>query len=909
MTGASSASREGVLMPSPKSTTNSFGALAALPLSSGKAGYYRLSALSGLKGVDLAAMPFTIKVLLEGALRRENGAEVRADDVLRLARYAAGAVERVEVPFLPVRVLMQDFTGVPALADLAALRGALAGLGGDPARVNPLSPVDLVIDHSVQVDDYAGPKALEVNAEMEFSRNRERYEFLHWGQKAFSNFRVVPPASGICHQVNLEYLAKVVWRDGDGVACPDSLVGTDSHTPMVNGLGVLGWGVGGIEALAAVLGQPVFISMPEVIGVRFSGALRPGVTATDLVLAVTQRLRKKVVVGKFVEYFGPGLSSLRAQDRATVSNMTPEYGATCGFFPVDAETLRYLRATGRTREELDLVERYCKEQGLFRTDSTPAPVFTDTVELDLSGVEASLAGPLRPQERIALKDAKSAWKRILAAPPAESGFAVSGAASSAKETAVCRGGGEAELRHGSVAIAAITSCTNTSNPAVMIGAGLMAKKAAETGLKPKPYVKTSLAPGSMAVTRYLDAAGLTPYLEKLGFHTVGYGCTTCIGNSGPLEESIAAAGDRLVLSAVLSGNRNFGGRIHPHCKAAFLTSPLLVLAYALSGTLDFDFEKEPLGRRRDGGDIFLRDIWPSEEEIKALLPLAEDPASFREAYSTLYTGNKVWNGIKGAEGPLYGWDAASTYLKEPPFFRGLSAEVPEIKDIAGARALAVLGDSVSTDHISPAGAIAADSPAGLYLKSLGVEPKDFNTYGTRRGNDEVMTRGTFANRRLRNLLAPGTEGGFTLHQPSGGLMTIYDAAMRYLGEGVPLLILAGEDYGVGSSRDWAAKGTLLLGVRAVVARSFERIHRSNLVGMGVLPLQFLPGESADKLGLTGSEVFSIPLGGGLAPGCGLRVSAGGKTFGVRCRIDTPVELEYYRAGGILNYVLRGMLGR
>ena len=894
---------------------NSFGALSSLALAEGSVSYYRLSALSGTAGADISSLPFTIKIMLESALRCENGLEIKAEDVLNLARYNAKAPAAAEVPFMPVRALMQDFTGVPALTDLAALRGALARLGLDPQMINPRLPVDLIIDHSVQVDAYGSPEALAVNARKEFERNRERYEFLHWGQKSFSNFRVVPPASGICHQVNLEYLGKVVWRlreNGGETACPDTLVGTDSHTTMINGLGVLGWGVGGIEAAAAMLGQPVFLNLPEVTGVRFTGALPPGCTATDLVLAVTQKLRKKGVVGKFVEFFGPGLSSLTLPDRATVANMAPEYGATCGFFPVDDETLRYMRATGRSEAEVDLAGRYCKEQGLFRTDSTRDPVFTDTVEIDLAGIEPSLAGPSRPQDRIPLKDSKAAWRRILAAPPAEQGLGVPAAEVSRCARVRYPDGSEGTISHGSVAIAAITSCTNTSNPKVMIGAGVMAKKAVLAGLKVKPYVKTSLAPGSLAVTRYLEAAGLASYLDKLGFNTVGYGCTTCIGNSGPLPGYVEEAVDGLSLASVLSGNRNFSGRINPHCRGSFLASPPLVLAYALSGTMDFDFEKEPLGRGAGGRGVFLRDIWPTEAEIREHLALAEDPAVFREAYSTLYTGNATWNGIGSGEAALYPWNAESTYLREPSFFREMTRVPPPSASIRGARVLAMFGGSISTDHISTAGAIAADSPAGRYLAGKGVAEENFNTYGTRRGNDQVMTRGTFANRRLRNLLVPGTEGGVTVHQPSGERLAIFDAAERYRGEGVPLVVLAGPDYGIGSSRDWAAKGVFLLGIMAVIAESFERIHRSNLVGMGVLPLQFLPGEGTGPLNLTGTEIFTIELDETLAPRKTVKVAvaAGGaapRSFETLCRIDTPVELEYFRNGGILHYVLRNLM--
>ncbi|OIO00032.1 MAG: aconitate hydratase AcnA [Elusimicrobia bacterium CG_4_10_14_0_2_um_filter_56_8] len=904
-------------MADKSSGLNSFGALSVLPLTEGSVAYYRLSALAGQAGVDLSRLPFTIKILLESALRCENGVEVKSGDVLKLARYDARSPAEAEVPFMPVRVLMQDFTGVPALADLAALRDALARLGRDPQAINPRLPVDVVIDHSVQVDSYGTAEALGVNARMEFERNRERYEFLHWGQKSFSNFRVVPPASGICHQVNLEYLAKVVWlikQNGTEIACPDTLVGTDSHTTMINGLGVLGWGVGGIEAAAAMLGQPVFLNLPEVIGVCFSGVLPAGCTATDLVLAVTQKLRKKGVVGKFVEFFGPGLSSLTLPDRATVANMAPEYGATCGFFPVDEETLRYMRATGRSEAEVELAGRYCKEQGLFRNDATPAPVFADTVEIDLAEVNPSLAGPSRPQDRISLKEAKSEWRRILVSPASGQGLGVPEAGVSQTERIVYPDGSEGDIGHGAVAIAAITSCTNTSNPMVMIGAGVMARKAVAAGLKVKPYVKTSFAPGSMAVSRYLDAAGLTPYLEKLGFNTVGYGCTTCIGNSGPLPAHVSGAASRLALAAVLSGNRNFGGRINPLCRGAFLASPPLVLAYALAGTMDFDFEKEPLGSGPAGKEVFLRDIWPTESEIRAHLALAEDPGVFREAYSTLYTGNKTWNMIGSPDSPVYRWDPESNYLLEPPFFKGMTEKPAPIGGIRKARVLALLGGSVSTDHISPAGAIAAESPAGRHLTSRGVAGEDFNSYGSRRGNDQVMVRGTFANKRLRNLLVPGTEGGVTLHQPSGEQMSVFDAAERYRLENTPVIVLAGPEYGIGSSRDWAAKGVFLLGVRAVIAESYERIHRSNLVGMGVLPLQFMPGEGAGPLGLTGLETYTILPDDKLAPRGILNVAVDAegrdtRCFDALCRIDTPIELEYFRHGGILQYVLRGLIGK
>jgi aconitate hydratase len=894
------------------SRRNSFQTRSILPLAGEKITYYRLSALAEQGIADPSALPCTIKILLEGALRGENGLEVTTEDVLKLARYQPKSPAKTEVPFMPVRVLMQDFTGVPALVDLAALRNALVRLGRDPQKINPLLPVDLVIDHSVQVDAYGAPEALAVNARMEFERNRERYEFLHWGQKAFSRFRVVPPASGICHQVNLEYLGKVVWRTKENnteIACPDTLVGTDSHTPMINGLGILGWGVGGIEAEAALLGQPVFLMMPEVIGVRFTGVLAPGCTATDLVLTVTQLLRKKGVVGKFVEFFGPGLSSLTLPDRATVANMAPEYGATCGFFPVDGETLRYLRTTGRTAAEIDLTERYCKEQGLFRTESTPDPHFTEVVEVDLPSIAASLAGPKRPQDRILLKAAKPSWRKILTAPAEQQGLAVP-AEEAGKQYP---DGSTGTIGHGGVAIAAITSCTNTSNPWVMIGAGILAKKAVQAGLSIKPYVKTSLAPGSKVVTRYLDAAGLTPYLEKLGFHTVGYGCTTCIGNSGPLPGHVSEAVEKnaLALVAVLLGNRNFDGRINSLCPGAFLMSPPLVVAFALAGTMDFNFEEEPLGRNPEGRDIFLRDIWPGQADIRAHLELAADPETFREVYAHLFSENQIWNGIPIRNEPLYPWNPESTYLHEPPFFKNLTEQPKPMAPIHQARVLALFGGSVSTDHISPAGAIARNSPAGRYLTSKGVAPDQFNSYGSRRGNDEVMARGTFANPRLQNLLLPKMPGGYTLHQPSGEKTTIFEAAERYKKAGVPAVIVAGPDYGMGSSRDWAAKGVLLLGVRAVIAESFERIHRANLVGMGVLPLQFLSGEGIGPLNLTGRETYTIPVDTIISAQQKLPITVTDtgleRSFTVLCRIDAPIELEYFRQGGILPYVVRRMI--
>ncbi len=899
-------------------TKDSFGARSVFDTGSGQAVIFRLSALarSGVGHVD--RLPFSIRILLENALRNLDGRAVRAEDVENLANWDPANYKPVEVPFMPARVILQDFTGVPCVVDLAALRSAMLRMGGDPKRINPIIPVDLVIDHSVQVDVFAREDALLLNSQFEFERNRERYEFLHWGQKAFSNFRVVPPATGIVHQVNLEYLARVVQLynapSGEVVALPDTLVGTDSHTTMINGLGVLGWGVGGIEAEAAMLGQPIYMRMPEVIGFKLSGSLPEGATATDLVLVVTQMLRKKGVVDKFVEFYGPGLSSMSLPDRATIANMAPEYGATMGFFPVDEETLSYLARTGRDPQLIELVRRYCQEQGLFRTDATPDPLFTDTLELDLSTVEPSMAGPQRPQDRVLLRDMKQAFNQALRAPLGPAGYALSEQQTSA--TAAYRDNGHSyELKHGAVVIAAITSCTNTSNPSVMIGAGLLAKKAVERGLKRKPYVKTSLAPGSKVVTEYLNKAGLTPYLERLGFHTVGYGCTTCIGNSGPLPEDVVQTVKEadLIAAAVLSGNRNFSGRINPHVRANYLASPPLVVAYALAGTVDIDLTSEPLGYDQAGEPVFLRDIWPTQQEIIEAIQQNVTAEMFREQYGNVYDGNETWNAIPSPEGDIYEWDPNSTYIQEPPFFVNLSADPEPIRPIVGARVLGLFGDSVTTDHISPAGSIAKDSPAGQYLIAQGVEPKDFNSYGARRGNDRVMTRGTFANNRLRNLLVPGSEGGVTYYLPTGEVMSIYDAAMRYKGDGTPLIILAGSDYGMGSSRDWAAKGVFLLGVRAVIAASFERIHRSNLVMMGVLPLQFQDGQTWQSLGLTGREIYDIAdLSDDLQPGKDIRVRVTGadgseRWFTARARVDTPIEVEYYRNGGILQTVLRSFM--
>ena len=898
-------------------TVDHFGARGTFDTGSGQAAIYRLSALAarGIGHVD--QLPFSIKILLENALRHLDNFQVTEDAVVNLATWDAKAPAAVEIPFKPARVILQDFTGVPCVVDLAALRSAMVRMGGDPKRINPIIPVDLVIDHSVQVDSFALREALRINADYEFQRNRERYEFLHWGQKAFDNFRVVPPATGIVHQVNLEYLAKVVQQlphDGQLTAFPDTLVGTDSHTTMINGLGVLGWGVGGIEAEAAMLGQPVYMLMPEVIGFKLTGQLREGATATDLVLVVTQMLRKKGVVDKFVEFYGSGLTGLTLPDRATIANMAPEYGATMGFFPVDEETLQFLRRTGRDEALVQLVERYSKEQGLFRTDDTPDPEFTDKLELDLSTVEPSMAGPKRPQDRVLLREMKASFAKALRAPVSERGFALDEAVVS-RRTTVRDNGRSAEVGHGVVVIAAITSCTNTSNPSVMVGAGLLAKKAVEKGLTRKPYVKTSLAPGSRVVTEYLNKAGLTPYLEELGFHTVGYGCTTCIGNSGPLPQQVAAAVQEgnLVAAAVLSGNRNFEGRINPLVKANYLASPPLVVAYALAGTVDIDFETEPLGFDRQGQAVYLRDIWPSQREILDTIQQNISAELFRSQYGNVYTGNPTWNAIPSTDEAVYTWDEASTYIQEPPFFVNLSLALQPIQPIAGARVLGLFGDSITTDHISPAGDIAVNSPAGRYLIERGVAKEDFNTYGTRRGNDRVMTRGTFANIRLRNQLIPGSEGGVTLYLPTGEQMSIYDASQRYIADGTPLIILAGADYGMGSSRDWAAKGTYLLGVKAVIAKSFERIHRSNLVMMGVLPVQFQPGEGWDTLGLTGHEVYDIiGLDDQLQPMQNVTVKATAgdgtvRTFTATVRINTPVELEYYRNGGILHTVLRNFL--
>jgi aconitate hydratase len=886
----------------------------------------------------VSRLPFSLKILLENLLRWEDGVSVRAGDIEGLARWTPKDARDREISFRPARVLLQDFTGVPALVDLAAMRDAALRMGGDPRRINPLMPADLVIDHSVQVDRFATRGAFAANVTREFERNGERYAFLRWGQESFRNLRVVPPGTGICHQVNLEYLAPVVFRKkvrNAFQAYPDTLVGTDSHTPMINGLGVVGWGVGGIEAEAAMLGQPVSMLVPEVVGFRLEGELPEGATATDLVLRVTQMLRAKGVVGKFVEFFGAGLSSLSVADRATISNMSPEYGATIGFFPVDRETISYLKFTGRDAAQARLVESYCRMQGLFRNDDTPDPVFTDTLALDLSTVEPSLAGPKRPQDRVPLgavresfRKALGGWGKGAGVPAAEghdrwaaeggsaaAGPQIEGGASPADGVAVLHGGQSFRLADGAVVIAAITSCTNTSNPAVMIGAGLLARNAVERGLRTRPWVKTSFAPGSKVVTRYLDAAGLTPYLEGLGFHLVGYGCTTCIGNSGPLPEAIASAvrQGNLAVASVLSGNRNFEGRIHPLCRANYLASPPLVVAYALAGTVDLDLSRDPVGIDPNGDPVLLKEIWPSPREIAEAVRSRVDSEMFRKEYAEVFEGDAAWKELPVPREECFGWQAESTYVKHPPFFEDLPAVPAACGDLSGLRVLAVLGDSVTTDHISPAGDIAADSPAGRYLLERGVRKEDFNSYGSRRGNHEVMMRGTFANIRLRNLLAPGTEGGWTAHMPGGETMTVYDAAMRYAREGVPLMILAGKEYGSGSSRDWAAKGPRLLGVQAVLAESFERIHRSNLVGMGILPLQFADGATRESLGLTGKEVFSVEgIASGVAPGKRMTVRAAfdGRTteFQAVARIDTPEEVRYYLHGGILPYVLRRLIG-
>ena len=889
---------------------NSFGAATTLKVGNQSYKIYRLDALEKVGFRTVSQLPMSLKVLLENLLRKEDGRLVTKVDIETLAGWNPKDKKEKEIAFMPTRILTQDLTGVPAIVDLAAMREAMKRLGGDSKKINPAAPCDLVIDHSVQVDHFGSSDSFRLNSEIEYERNVERYAFLRWGQKAFSNFRVVPPDTGICHQVNLEYLGQVVFcakENGAPMACPDTVAGMDSHTTMINGLGVVGWGVGGIEAEAALLGQPLIMLIPDVIGFKLHGRLPEGATSTDLVLTVVQMLRKKGVVEKFVEFYGAGLSSLSIADRATMGNMSPEYGATIGYFPVDDETLKYLELTGRPPSLIKLVEAYCKEQGLFRTDASPDPVFTDTLELDLATVEPSLAGPRRPQDRVPLTKAKSAFKESLPS------LLKSGTPD--RTVSVKLNGSSATLGHGAVVISAITSCTNTSNPSVMIGAGLLAKKALERGLKTKPWVKTSLAPGSKVVTDYLKDSGLLPHLEKLGFYLVGYGCTTCLGNSGPLPEPISAAlqEGNLVAVAVLSGNRNFEGRIHPQVRANYLASPPLVVTYALAGRMDLDLYNEPLGNDQKGNPVYLKDIWPSPEEIREQIRKSVRPEMFKKEYSDVFEGDERWKKMPTPEGELFKWDAKSTYVREAPYFEGMTLSPPKLKDIAGARVLAVLGDSITTDHISPVGSIERDGPAARYLTEHGVQPKDFNQYGARRGNHEVMTRGTFANVRLKNQLAPGTEGGWTVHLPDKKQMFIYDAAMQYQKEEVPLIVIAGKEYGTGSSRDWAAKGSRLLGIRAVIVESYERIHRSNLIGMGIVPLQFKPGENLQSLGLTGSETYDVGgISDGLKVGADLTVKAksdDGKTkeFKVTCRIDTPAELDYYTHGGILEYVLRQLL--
>jgi aconitate hydratase len=929
--------------------TDTFHSHATLRLGGREVRIARLSALNGQGGIgDVARLPYAMRILLENLLRREDGGAVTAEEIRAVATWDPAAAPSREIAFMPARVLLQDFTGVPAVVDLAAMRDALSAMGGEATRINPIQPVELVIDHSVQVDEFGRDAAFLINVEREFERNGERYAFLRWGQTALRNFRVVPPGTGICHQVNLEYLARVVMEEEQGGeaapsrgaqvpwAYPDTLVGTDSHTTMVNGLGVLGWGVGGIEAEAAMLGQPVSMLIPQVIGFRLTGALPEGSTATDLVLRVTEMLRKKGVVGKFVEFYGPGLASLPLADRATIANMAPEYGATCGIFPVDRVAIDYLRFTGRPPERVALVEAYMKEQGLFHDESSPEAIYTDTLELDLRTVEPSLAGPRRPQDRVRLSEVKASFGRELATMLAAGkgrprGGRTWGQAGSVAAAAVLEpeltaqgvatelGGESFTLDHGAVVIAAITSCTNTSNPSVMVAAGLLAKKAVERGLTTRPWVKTSLAPGSKVVTDYLREAGLTPYLDRLRFNLVGYGCTTCIGNSGPLPAEISEAiaeGD-LVAVAVLSGNRNFEGRINSDVRANYLASPPLVVAYALAGRIDLDLATEPLGTGADGEPVYLRDVWPSRHEIAATVDRALRSDMFVRQYGDVFEGDERWNGMRVPEGDTYAWDAGSTYVKQPPYFVDMPAEPAPVEDVLGARALGVFGDSITTDHISPAGSIKQASPAGKYLLEHGVAARDFNSYGSRRGNHEVMMRGTFANIRIRNRMVPEIEGGFTLHLPDGEPLPIYDAAMRYQSEGVPTIVLAGKEYGTGSSRDWAAKGPRLLGVRAVIAESFERIHRSNLVGMGVAPLEFTEGATVGSLGLTGREVYDIEglaagVEGGFQNGREVTVRAKAedgqtKEFKARVRLDTPQEVLYYRHGGILHYVLRGLL--
>ena len=889
---------------------NSFGAKSALTAGNAKYEYFSLEHAEKAGAGSLANLPFSLKVMLENLLRFEDGSTVTADDVRSVANSILANAPEKEIAFRPARVLMQDFTGVPAVVDLATMRDVIRKMGGDPKKINPLQQVDLVIDHSVQVDQFGTPEAFGFNADRELERNRERYMFLKWGQKAFKNFRAVPPDVGIVHQVNIEYIAPVVYvENANGAArvYPDTVVGTDSHTTMVNGLGVVGWGVGGIEAESAMLGQPLSMLIPKVFGFKFHGRLREGVTATDAVLTATQMLRARGVVGKFVEFYGPGIGSLSLADRATIANMAPEYGATIGFFPIDEETLRYMRLTGRSAQQVTLIEAYAKVQGLFHTDKTPDPNFSDTMELDLGTVEPSLAGPRRPQDRVPLSKSKQVFRDALPSLDKQ--------AKGIGTVAVKDNGRNYDVSHGSVVIAAITSCTNTSNPSVMIAAGLVAKKAVERGLTVQPWVKTSLAPGSRVVNDYLKESGLMPYLEKLRFHIVGYGCTTCIGNSGPLPDPVTAAvkDGGLVVAAVLSGNRNFEGRVNPLVRANYLASPPLVVAYAIAGHMDTDLTTDPLGSDSKGQPVYLKDVWPTQKEVQDAINSTLRPEMFQKAYEESMEGDDRWKALKAPTGELFQWDESSTYVKRPPFFDDMPKDPLPAKDIRGARVLAVLGDSVTTDHISPAGSFAADSPAGRYLIERGVATKDFNSYGARRGNHEVMMRGTFANIRLRNLMLPGTEGGVALHLPDKMQTSIFDAAMQYESEGVPLIILAGKEYGSGSSRDWAAKGPRLLGIRAVIAESYERIHRSNLVGMGILPLQYLPGQNAESLGLTGFETFDIGgIASGLKPGQKLTIqvhsdNATTKSIEAIARIDTPYEIQYYRHGGILQFVLRQLL--
>ena len=913
--------------------TNSFGAEATLSVGGKTYTYYSLVAAERAGAGNFAHLPFSLKVMVENLLRHEDGVNVTREDVQAIVRSVSDGPSDQEIAFTPARVLMQDFTGVPAVVDLAAMRDAIKGFGGDPDRINPLQAVDLVIDHSVQVDEYGAANAFANNVTREYERNQERYLFLKWGQKAFNNFRVVPPGTGIVHQVNLEYLADVVYtreQDGKTYAFPDTVVGTDSHTTMINGIGVVGWGVGGIEAEAAMLGQPVAMLIPEVVGFKLTGKLPAGATATDLVLTVTQALRKHGVVGKFVEFYGSGLDSLSLADRATIANMAPEYGATIGFFPIDARTLEYMRLSGRDEQTLALTEAYAKAQGLFRETGAPDPDFRDTLGLDLGTVEPSLAGPRRPQDRVTLKQTNRSFRQELSGMIKDELKDVDQTAVTAwiegnghpaapgalgKTASVQMDGTGFEVGHGSVVIAAITSCTNTSNPAVLIAAGLLAKKATERGLASKPWVKTSLAPGSQVVTEYLKDAGLLTYLEQLRFHVVGYGCTTCIGNSGPVPEPIAQAikSEKLVAAAVLSGNRNFEGRVNPVVRANYLASPPLVVAYALAGRMDIDLTTEPIGTDRSGKPVYLKDIWPSSEEVQEAIGQSVKREMFQRIYADVFRGDDRWAALASPTGELYAWDDTSTYVKLPPYFDGMPAEAPALRNITGARVLAVLGDSVTTDHISPAGSIQAEGPAGKYLIAHGVSPKEFNSYGARRGNHEVMVRGTFANIRLRNIMAPGTEGGWTRMTPDGEAISIYDAAMAYKDQGVPLVLIAGKEYGSGSSRDWAAKGPNLLGVRAALVESYERIHRSNLIGMGILPLQFKNGENRETHGLTGFETFDIEgIAEGITPQQDVTVRITGadgatKTLTALLRIDTPVEVEYYRHGGILQYVLRGLI--